>query len=101
MGSLGGGAQKDSERRTRCTRGSAAIGGRPPALLRLILELELVEDEVMETEWRRTRGCEPTVEGDASDERVDVLGVEGLIKDGMWVGRGGDDDRRCWTWLRE
>jgi hypothetical protein len=53
--SLGIGPQKDSQRRTRWTRGSAAIGGRPPVLLRLILELEVVE-EVMEAERRRRRG---------------------------------------------
>jgi len=58
------------------------MGGRPPALLRLILELEVVEQEVMETDRRRTPGWAPIAESVTREERVEELGVDGLINEG-------------------
>jgi hypothetical protein len=56
------------------------MGGSPPALLRLILELEVVDEEMVEAERRRIR---PVGGMDASvEERVDELGVDSLINEG-------------------
>lgn len=86
-GGAGGGPQKESERRTRCTRGSAS---EMPLLLLLSMEMEAEErDEVVR---RRARGW------DESEERlvrVEELGVDGLMREGRSLSRGGEVSLRC------
>lgn len=53
------------------------------------------EDDRVERERRRGRGCDETLDNVASEERVEELDAEGLIRDGTLTGRGGEEDRRC------
>jgi hypothetical protein len=58
--------------------------------------------ERMEAERRRTRGYE-AAEMEEREFRVEELGVEGLIREGILRGRGGEDDRlrdRVSVWAR-
>jgi hypothetical protein len=86
--SFGGGAgateQNESDRFTRCTRGS---GIDMPLLLLLNMDREL-EDKV-EAGRCKGRGWE---EKDEKLFKVVELGVDGLMRDGTSVGRGGDED---------
>jgi len=95
--SLGGGAgaspQKESERRTRCTRGSAS---EMPMLLLLSMEMEA--EERVEEVRRRASGW------DESDERlvrVEELGVDGLMREGRSLSKGGEESLRCRECARE
>ena len=83
-GGTGGAEQKESDRLTRWTRGS----GRDIPLL-LLLNIEREPEDRVEAERWKARGWE------AKDEklfRVVELGVDGLVRDGTSVGRGGDED---------
>lgn len=88
--SFGGGAgateQNESDRLTRWTRGS---GIDMPLLLLLNMERE-PEDKV-EAVRRKARGWE---EKEEKLFNVVELGVDGLMRDGTSVGRGGDEDLR-------
>jgi competence protein ComGC len=60
----------------------------------LIRESEVVTDESVDAERRIIR--ERATAEEEKDERVlrvEELGVDGLIRDGTFIGRGGDDDR--------
>lgn len=75
----------ESERLTRWIRGSA----RGPSWIDMpsLLLLNMDEVEKVEAERRRIRGW-----AEVRDDRVEELGVEGLMRDGTSV--GGEEDRR-------
>ena len=98
--SLGGGtgapARAYSVCLTRCSLGSSSE-------LVLLVNIELVEN--VDAERRRTRGAArvlaPFVDRDVRLLRVEelVVDVDGLIRDGTSVGRGGDEDRLERVWV--
>jgi len=81
---------------TRCSLGSSSE-------LVLLVNIELVEN--VDAERRRTRGAArvlaPFVDREVRLLRVEelVVDVDGLMRDGTSVGRGGDEDRLERVWV--
>lgn len=91
------GAQKDSERLMRWTRGSGTTAGRDcdaPTTGSPVLLMLIDDDDKVERERRRGRECDAALDNVAREDRVEELDAEGLIREGTLTGRGGEEDRR-------